>query len=86
MRTHIPNEVMQRNNRITIIIDQRRLPSSQAVWMYQEEQGRPSDESYFGEDPIRSDTTKYSIRMRALSERFPSFDIFQQLVNGNPTL
>ena len=46
MRIHIPNEVMQRNNRITRI-DQRHLPSSQAVRMYREEQGRLSDESYF---------------------------------------
>ena len=87
MGSHIPNKVMERNSRITRI-DQRHLPSSpQAVTMYREEGGRISDETYFGEDPIRSDTTKCSIRMRAFSERFPSFDtIFEELVNGNPSL
>ena len=87
MGSHIPNDVMQRNSRITRL-DLRHLPSStQAVTMYREEGGRISDETCFGEDPIYSDSTKCSIRMQAFSERFPSFDaIFHELVNGNPAL
>ena len=87
MGSHVSNEVMRRNNR-TSRIDWRHLPTSaEAVRLYQEDGGRISDETHFGEDPISGDSTKFSIRMRAFTERFPSFDtIFENLVNGNPSL
>ena len=58
MHSHIPNNVMRTDNRISTL-DLRHLPcSSQAVCMYHQERGRISDESGFGEDPLQGDDAK----------------------------
>ena len=88
MYSHIPNDVMSNDNRIARL-DMRNLPSaSQAVGLYHQQGGRISDESGFGKDPLLGDNTKDSIRARAFSERYPSYDaIFHELVNSsNPML
>ena len=86
MHSHIPNDVMRTDNKISRI-DLRNLPSSsQAVSMYHQEGGRISDESGFGEDPLQGDNAKTSIRAQAFNERYPSYDaIFYEVVNTNPT-
>ena len=86
MSTHIPNRVMQNSNRI-VRLDVRHLPTAQqAVNMYQQEQqGRISDDSGFGQDPIHANLSKTSIRAQVFGERFPSLEvIFHELVNENP--
>ncbi len=89
MRSHIPNCVFQANNKITRLA-LRNLPNAQqAVQMYQQDQqGRISENSKFGEDPIQTDNSKLSIRTQAFIERYPSYEqIFFELVNNaNPTL
>ena len=87
MGSHIPNDVMHRDNQVTRL-DLRHLPSaSQAVSMYHQEGGRISDEAQYGEDPLHGDAAKSSIRTQAFGDRYPSFDnIFHELVNSNPSL
>ena len=87
MNSHIPNDVMRTNNGITRL-DLGNLPcSSQAVGMYQQDGGRITDETKFGEDPLQGDIAKASIRAQAFNEKYPSFDIiFHELVNSNPLL
>ena len=77
MSTHIPNRVMQNSNKI-VRLDVRHFPTAQqAVDMYQQEQqGRISDDSGFGQDPIHADLSKTSIRAQVFGERFPSFEVF----------
>ena len=85
MCSHTPNDIMRTDNRIARL-DLRNLPS--AVSMYRQEEGRISDESGFGEDPLAGDTLKASIRAQAFCQRYPSYDaIFHELVNSaNPAL
>jgi hypothetical protein len=85
MGSHIPNEIMHRANRVSRL-DLRHLPTpSQAVSMYHQENGRLSEESRFGDDPLHGDTAKCSIRSQAFRDRHPSFDIiFHELINSNP--
>jgi ribulose-5-phosphate 4-epimerase/fuculose-1-phosphate aldolase len=87
MHSHIPNDVMRTNNKISTL-DLRNLPcSSQAVSMYHQEGGRISDEHGFGEDPLQGDDAKASIRAQAFDDRYPSYDaIFHEVVNMNPAL
>ena len=87
MHSHIPNNVMRTDNRISIL-DLRHLPcSSRAVCMYHQEGGRISDESGFGEDPLQGNDAKISIRAQAFHDRYPSYDaIFHDVVNLNPIL
>ena len=85
MRSHIPIDVFRSNDRVTRL-DLRYLPSTlQAVSMYEcETGGRISQETEFGNDPLRGDVSKCSIRSQAFFERHPSFDdIFHNLVNLN---
>ena len=84
MSSHIPNEIMRQNNRITKL-DIRHLPNvAQAVHLYELDGGHLSDETGFGNDPIADIPAKCSIRTQAFLDRYPSMDgIFHSLVNLN---
>ena len=71
MNSHIPNDVMRTDSRIARL-DLRYLPcASQAVHMYHQDGSRISDETQFGEDPLRGNAAKASIRTQAFVDRYP---------------
>jgi len=64
------------------------LPLSiHAVRMYEDNGGHITEESNCGTDPLAGDPEKSTIRERAFSEKYPSFEpVFHQIVNGNDRL
>ena len=61
MSSHIPNNVMFRDNRITKL-DLQHLPNvAEAVTLYELDSGRISEETGFGNDPICDNPVKGSI-------------------------
>jgi len=83
----VPNQRMLMDNRARKI-DNRNLPLSiHAVQMYEDNGGHITEESNFGTDPLAGDPEKITIRDRAFSEKYPSFEpVFHQIVNGNDRL
>ena len=81
--SHIPNNVMRTDNRISIL-DLRHFHVHHELYVSPR---RISDEFGFGEDPLQGNNTKISIRARAFHDRYPSYDaIFHDAVNLNPIL
>ena len=86
MHSHIPNNVMRTDNRISTL-DLRHLPcSSQAVCMYHQERGRISDESGFGEDPrwVYTWSIWFFLRIRKSKEVY--LGIIPQSINKTLTI
>ena len=86
MASHVPNAVMARDNRVQRITVNLPAPV-EAVSMYNRAGGRLSDETPFGEDPLRGNGDKCAIRQQAFTNNFPSFKPnFHGLVNSDPSL
>ena len=80
----IPNILMVENNQ-TKSIDHHLVPEAdEAGRLYEENGGRLTVFSNFGQDPLEQREDLKSIRMERFKEQWPSFEtIFHSLVNGN---